>query len=102
MKVDNPVSSIGRPSAGPKVSVRSTPTPPRQIPESGSQVQISSLSSQLHGTEALAGGATVVDFKRVAEIKQAIAEGRFKVDPEKIADGLLDSVRQMLHGRSGS
>lgn len=33
---------------------------------------------------------------RVAEIRQAIAQGTFKVDTGRIADGLIESVRQML------
>ena len=39
-----------------------------------------------------------MDIERVAEIKQAIAEGRFKINPERIADGLLQSVHDMLSG----
>jgi negative regulator of flagellin synthesis FlgM len=38
----------------------------------------------------------VVDAARVAEIKLAISQGRFQVNPERIADGLLDNVKQML------
>jgi negative regulator of flagellin synthesis FlgM len=37
-----------------------------------------------------------MDAERVAEIRQAIAQGSFKIDPGKIADGLIESVRQML------
>ncbi|MDO9244440.1 MAG: flagellar biosynthesis anti-sigma factor FlgM, partial [Rhodocyclaceae bacterium] len=39
---------------------------------------------------------TPVNAERVAEIKAAIAEGRFQINPERIADGLLTSVREML------
>ncbi len=38
----------------------------------------------------------VVDENKVAQIKQAITEGRYQINPGKIADGLIDSVRQML------
>lgn len=99
MKVDNSISQLGQAPAGPKAA-RSTPTPSSSQPATGAKVQISALSAQLQGAEAVAADASVVDVKRVAEIKQAIAEGRFKIDPEKIADGLLDSVRQMLNGRA--
>lgn len=61
------------------------------------RVDISSLSARLQ--EAGAGEAPV-DAQRVAEIKQAIAEGRFQINPERIADGLLASVHEML-GRAG-
>lgn len=37
-----------------------------------------------------------VDATRVAEIRQAISEGRLDIRPERIADGLLDSVRDLL------
>ena len=40
--------------------------------------------------------APPADASRIAEIKQAITEGRFQVKPERVADGLLESVRQML------
>lgn len=57
------------------------------------RVDISSLSARLAEVGA---GETPVNAQRVAEIKQAIAEGRFQINPERIADGLLDSVRDML------
>jgi negative regulator of flagellin synthesis FlgM len=42
----------------------------------------------------------VVDRARVDEIRQAISEGRFKVDAGRIADGLIESVRQLLDGQT--
>jgi negative regulator of flagellin synthesis FlgM len=54
------------------------------------------VSSQL---QALAGSEGVFDTQKVAEIKAAIAEGKFKVDPEKVANGLLDSVKDLIHTR---
>ena len=63
----------------------------------GERVDISPLSARL---QEVGAGETPIDIKRVAEIKQAIAEGRFQINPERIADGLLDSVREML-GRAG-
>ncbi|HCY62958.1 MAG TPA: flagellar biosynthesis anti-sigma factor FlgM [Oxalobacteraceae bacterium] len=54
------------------------------------------VSSQL---QALAGSEGVFDTQKVAEIKAAIAEGRFQVDPEKVANGLLDSVKDLIHTR---
>jgi negative regulator of flagellin synthesis FlgM len=52
---------------------------------------------QVIGAEMTAD--TPVDTARIAEIKQAIAEGRFSINPERIADGLLQSVREMLGQR---
>lgn len=60
---------------------------------SGERVDISSLSARL---QEVGAGEAPVDAQRIAEIKQAIAEGRFHINPERIADGLLNSVREML------
>ena len=43
----------------------------------------------------------VVDSAKVDEIKQAMSKGRFKVDTGKVADGLIESVRQMLSAQPG-
>jgi negative regulator of flagellin synthesis FlgM len=53
------------------------------------------LSSQ--GQALAAGSSTAVfDAKKVEEIKAAIANGSFQVDASKIADGLIDSVRDFV------
>lgn len=89
------IKSIG----GPVVNSGGTAKPAngasRPVASGGERVALSPLSARL---QEISGGdtASVVDTARVAEIRQAIAEGHFKVNPERIADGLLDSVRQML------
>jgi len=39
--------------------------------------------------------------QKVAEIRQAISDGRFQINPERIADGLITSVREMLAQQGG-
>ena len=71
-----------------------------QKPGSGTseRVDISSLSARI---QEVGAGEAPVNAQRVAEIKQAISEGRFQINPERIADGLLASVRDML-GRANN
>ena len=38
------------------------------------------------------------DIKRVEALKRAISEGRFVIDSEKIADGLLEAVHGLVPG----
>ncbi|MDP3871384.1 MAG: flagellar biosynthesis anti-sigma factor FlgM [Methyloversatilis sp.] len=65
----------------------------------GAQVDISGTSSRLRELEASVANVPVVDSARVDEIKQAIADGRFKVNADRVADSLIESVRQMLNTR---
>ena len=56
------------------------------------------LSSQAKALSSTSTGG-VFDTKKVEEIKAAIAGGQFQVDSAKIADGLIDSVRDMIQKR---
>lgn len=59
------------------------------------------LSSQAQSLTQLSGSNGVFDANKVEEIKAAIAEGRFQVDPEKVANGLLDTVTDLIRSRKG-
>ncbi|MDE2430728.1 MAG: flagellar biosynthesis anti-sigma factor FlgM [Burkholderiales bacterium] len=62
-------------------------------------VQISSLSTQLQALQGTQAGSSVFAAKKVEEIKLAISEGRFQVNSEKVADGLLETVKDLLNAR---
>jgi len=57
------------------------------------------LSSQVQALAARTAGAGVFDAKKVEEIKTAIASGTFRVDPKKVANGLLDMVSDLNRSR---
>lgn len=40
------------------------------------------------------------DAERVAAIREDIRAGRYEVNPERIADGLLNSVRDLLDSKT--
>lgn len=93
MKISTAIPSIGSaPDGGRSRPANGAVT---QRPAAAGDAQVAP-SFRMQEIEASVAAAPVVNAERVAEIKQAIAEGRFKVNPERIADGLLNSVRQML------
>ena len=95
MKIENTGKSIA-PNATAEARPRSPTNPGTNVASSGEKVQLSSLSSSLQKAETAIAQAPVVDKQRVDEIKQAIANGEFKIDAGRIADGLISSVREML------
>ncbi len=94
MKIDNSLKSVG--------GFASEPTPGKSsksdasTPQPGVSVDISGLSAQLQALGAQSSGGEVVDAARVSEIKLAISEGRFKVNPEVVADRLLQTVQELI------
>jgi len=97
MKVESLVKPIG-PTPPNEARLRPSSAP---IANNGEQVQLSSLASTLQKAEAALAETPTVDTARIEEIKQAIREGRFKVDANRIADGLIAEVRQMFESKVG-
>lgn len=95
MKIDNSVKSVGGLSSS-ESRTRSVKGQPASAASGDAQVELSSLSSRLQHLEGAIANVPVVDSARVAEIKQAISEGRFQVNADNVADSLIESVRQML------
>ncbi|MFA5243507.1 MAG: flagellar biosynthesis anti-sigma factor FlgM [Sulfuricella sp.] len=96
MKIDSSTSkTVATPSGEHKV-VRDKPatTPESATAGSATEVKLTS-SSQLQALGG-SGESQPMDTAKVEAIKQAISEGRFKINPEKIADGLLNSVKELL------
>ncbi|GHA05943.1 flagellar biosynthesis anti-sigma factor FlgM [Oceanisphaera arctica] len=53
-----------------------------------------------HLSPALQDSSRDIDMNRVNELRQAISEGRLEIRADKIADGLLNSVRDLLDDQS--
>lgn len=54
------------------------------------------LSPAARHLAALNDGDADVQAERVQQIRDALASGELKIDPSRIADGLLASVRDLL------
>ncbi len=94
MKIDNTLKPV---SAGASAGNVSPPKPEAgQKVQQTESVQISALSSQLNAMEASMASAPNVNMDKVNQIKQAISEGRFKINPEAISSKLIDSVKELI------
>lgn len=87
MKIDSSYKSNLAPLGG------RTPAPATAADAraSGDSVNLSSIAS------ALQGQMPPINSARIQEIKEAIAQGRFTINPEAIADGLIESARDLIN-----
>lgn len=93
MKIDNTGKTVGPGPAGPRAAgVRPTATDVK--PESAGAAETSTVVSA--GLHSLSESEAAFDVQKVAEIRQAISDGKFQINPERIADSLIGSVREML------
>ena len=96
--LDKPnVDKVAVQKAEPEVNARVEK--PQIDPTTAGNVTLSARSAQLQMLEAKVATSKVFDTEKVDAIKAAIAKGQFKVDSDKVADGLLDTVRGLLTAR---
>jgi len=98
LKTGKGLPEIAQPQArSANSNAANTTAKPGSDASTAANVQLSSQYQSL-GVKATATGGTF-DAKKVAEIKAAIANGTFQVDPEKVANGLLDTVKDLIGSR---
>lgn len=105
MKIDKPSKPLpatsvseGVSRAGGSKGKASTSATPQQT--SSTSVSLGSTATQLQSMESSMSNTPVVDASKVAEIKQAISDGRFKVDSALVADRLIATVRELIGNRA--
>lgn len=98
MKIEKSSSSLPpSPVSEPTMRPATAKTPDHPATPNGVNVSLGSTTSQLRSMEVDIAGAPMVDAKKVAEIKQAISEGRFQINSDAIADGLISNVEDMIN-----
>lgn len=101
MKIDSSVGKLtATPNSESKVARSNVSQQGAKKAESRDEVQLTS-SSQLQAMGSSLDDSTPMDSAKVEAIKQAISEGRFKINPEMIADRLLSSVKDLLASQKG-
>ncbi len=98
------------------IDIKNLPTSTLKVPEENSQVRVgrgepnrnqeqtgssagrdtislTDTASRMRSLENTVAAMPVVDSQRVAEIKQAIQEGTYEINPERIAEKMLDMER---------
>jgi negative regulator of flagellin synthesis FlgM len=95
MKIDNTLAAISASNTN-DMKMRQQPAETDKAAQAGA----SKIELSRHGQiESALANTSEVNTAKVSEIKQAIADGRFKVDTNKVADALIDSVKQMLQAQ---
>lgn len=87
MKIDSSIKPTITPA-----TTSAKPKPAVDKGDSAAEVRLSALAGQLQTGDA----EPPVNSVRVAEIRQAIAEGRFTIDTGAIADSLITTARELV------
>ncbi|CAN7686105.1 MULTISPECIES: flagellar biosynthesis anti-sigma factor FlgM [Duganella] len=102
MKINDTLkSTTGLPSSTPASTSTARGADKAAAPSTAATSDSVRLSpqGQALAASAASGNGAVFDTKKVERIKLAIADGQFQVNSEKVADGLLDTVKDLLHSR---
>ncbi|MCP5277327.1 MAG: flagellar biosynthesis anti-sigma factor FlgM [Thiobacillus sp.] len=97
MKIDNSMKA----EAPPRVKEarggkgRATTSPTRQLGVHD-QVELTGEAGKLRDLENRLAELEISDPEKVASIRQAIADGTFKVDDEAVAEGLINETIEHL------
>ena len=66
-------------------------------PSTPDTVTLTDSAAQLHKLEATILAAPIVDTARVEDVKQAIHNGQFQIDPQRVADKMLRFENALGH-----
>jgi negative regulator of flagellin synthesis FlgM len=103
VKIDKPGNALPASSTSEGATRANSKNKPGQTPTSqqpaGTNFSLGSTAAHLQSMETSMAGTPVVNAAKVAEIKQAISEGRFQVNTSVVADRLIATVRDLIGGK---
>ena len=100
MKIDKSLQSVTTISVSD--GKRRTDITPIPNTEQENNVHLSSNVTKLQNIDSSSASRSIVNTARVQEIKQAISEGNFQINPEVVADRLLETVKELMQSKKGS
>lgn len=96
MKINDSLKASGLGAINPeKAKTNANPVVSGSDNDSDDKVTLSGQSAELKKI-ATSADAEPFDVQKVEDIKKAILNGEFKVDTGKVADGLINSVKDLL------
>ncbi|HNQ00409.1 MAG TPA: flagellar biosynthesis anti-sigma factor FlgM [Bacteroidia bacterium] len=99
MKIDKTLQPVSTVSVND--GKRRTDITPAADSEQENTVHLSSNITKLQNIDSSTNGS-IINTTRVQEIKQAISEGSFQINPEVVADRLLETVKELIQSRQGA
>jgi len=97
INTNNTLESVGTKGTRSKPAAQSAPEAKTPAPDAAptnkgasDQVVLSQEAQTLGRLQAKINSSPDVDLEKVAEIRRAIAEGRFEINPERIAENMLN------------
>ena len=98
MKIDKslqPVSTVSVNDGKRRVDI--TPNTSQE-----NSVHLSPNAAKLQTIDSSSASGSIVTTARVQEIKQAISEGNFQINPEAVADRLLETAKELIQSKKGA
>lgn len=96
MKIDSSSSPVVNSKATRAPAADVAARPQAAAADAANSANAASVTTHLAQSASLTAGEAPFNSQRVAEIRQAIAEGRFEINADKIAGRLISDVRDFL------
>ena len=100
MKIDKTLQPVSTVSVND--GKRRTDITPSTDTSQEDSVHLSPNATKLQSIDSSSANGPTVNTARVEEIKQAISEGNFKINPEVVADRLLETVKELIQSKKGA